>query len=69
MRETREYHLDIGDVELAVVEWLGVGDPVLLLHATGYHSRCWNQVVAQLPDSTSMPQTCAITAEAAAWGM
>ena len=49
MRETREYHLDIGDVELAVVEWLGVGDPVLLLHATGFHSRCWNQVVAQLP--------------------
>lgn len=50
MRETREYHLDIGDVELAVVEWPGEGDPVLLLHATGFHSRCWNQVVTHLPD-------------------
>lgn len=49
MLDTREYHLDIGDVELAVVEWPGEGDPVLLLHATGFHSRCWNQVVSRLP--------------------
>jgi len=49
MTATREYHLDIGDVELAVVEWPGEGPPVLLLHATGFHSRCWNQVVARLP--------------------
>lgn len=48
MRETREYHLDIGEVELAVVEWTGEGSPVLLLHATGFHSRCWNQVVERL---------------------
>ncbi|QFU75277.1 alpha/beta hydrolase [Halioglobus maricola] len=47
--ETREYHLDIGDVELAVTEWPGSGHPVLLLHATGFHSRCWNQVVSRLP--------------------
>lgn len=49
MPEPKEFRLDIGDVELAVVEWPGAGDPVLLLHATGFHSRCWNQVVAQLP--------------------
>ncbi|PLW70110.1 alpha/beta fold hydrolase [Pseudohalioglobus lutimaris] len=49
MVEPREFHLDIGDVELAVLEWPGEGDPVLLLHATGFHSRCWSQVVAQLP--------------------
>ena len=49
MRQPREYRLDIGDVELAVVEWAGEGVPVLLLHATGFHSRCWDQVVAQLP--------------------
>ena len=47
--QPREFHLDIGEVELAVHEWPGTGDPVLLLHATGFHSRCWNQVVAQLP--------------------
>jgi pimeloyl-ACP methyl ester carboxylesterase len=49
MPEPREFRLDIGEVELAGVEWPGTGDPVLLLHATGFHSRCWNQVVAQLP--------------------
>ena len=50
MIQTREYHLDIGDVELAVVEWPGEGDPALLLHATGFHSRCWKQVVKRLPN-------------------
>lgn len=49
MVEPREFRLDIGDVELAVLEWPGDGDPVLLLHATGFHSRCWSQVVTQLP--------------------
>lgn len=49
MRDTREYHLDIGDIELAVTEWPGEGQPVLLLHATGFHSRCWNAVVKRLP--------------------
>lgn len=49
MAEVREFSVEVGDIELAVVEWPGDGDPVLLLHATGFHSRCWNQVVARLP--------------------
>jgi pimeloyl-ACP methyl ester carboxylesterase len=49
MRESREFSVDIGDIELAVVEWPGAGDPILLLHATGFHSRCWTQVVKSLP--------------------
>tara|TARA_B110000503_G_scaffold27555_2_gene44041 strand:+ start:35619 stop:36479 length:861 start_codon:yes stop_codon:yes gene_type:complete len=49
MRESREFRLDIGDIELAGIEWPGGGDPILLLHATGFHSRCWTQVVQQLP--------------------
>ncbi|KZX60622.1 hypothetical protein A3709_00690 [Halioglobus sp. HI00S01] len=55
MVTTREYHLDIGDIELAVTEWPapaghdGPDTPVLLLHATGFHSRCWNEVVRRLP--------------------
>ncbi len=48
MRETREYSVNVGDVEMAVVEWPGDSDPVLLLHATGFHSRCWDQVVKRL---------------------
>ena len=49
MLEEREFSLNIGDVELSVVEWLGEGDPVLLLHATGFHGRCWHEVVKCLP--------------------
>ena len=49
MRTAIEHRIDIGDVELSVLEWPGSGDPVLLLHATGFHSRCWTQVVEQLP--------------------
>lgn len=49
MREITESRIDIGEVELSVVEWQGDGDPVLLLHATGFHSRCWNEVVKRLP--------------------
>lgn len=49
MRQAKEFRIDIGDVELAVVEWPGEGDPVLLLHATGFHSRCWQEVVKRLP--------------------
>lgn len=50
MREPIEYAVDVGDVELCVYEWPGNGDPVILLHATGFHSRCWNEVVLRLPD-------------------
>ena len=49
MPEPREFRVPVGDVDLAVVEWPGAGDPILLLHATGFHSRCWNEVVTHLP--------------------
>ncbi len=52
MSEPREFRLDIGEVELSVYEWnsgASGGSPILLLHATGFHARCWNQVVLQLP--------------------
>jgi len=44
-----ECRVDLGDIELAVYRWAGRGDPVLLLHATGFHSRCWREVVRHLP--------------------
>jgi pimeloyl-ACP methyl ester carboxylesterase len=50
MRQPSEHRIDIGDVELCVYEWAGSSDPLLLLHATGFHSRCWNQVVKLLPE-------------------
>jgi pimeloyl-ACP methyl ester carboxylesterase len=49
VREPLEYRIDVGTVELCIYEWPGESDPVLLLHATGFHSRCWNEVVLRLP--------------------
>lgn len=40
----------LADVELCYFEWGNPEDPdLLLVHATGFHARCWDQVVAQLP--------------------
>ena len=47
--EPRHYEIALEEVSLKVHEWAGQGDPVLLLHATGFHSRCWDQVVQRLP--------------------
>jgi pimeloyl-ACP methyl ester carboxylesterase len=37
---------------IAYFEWGRAGDPaVLLIHATGFHARCWDEVVRALPPS------------------
>lgn len=38
------------DIDLAVWEWPGAGTPLLLVHANGFHGRCWDQVIAYVPD-------------------
>jgi lipase len=38
-----------GGLELAVWEWSGNGPPLLFFHATGFHGRCWDQVIRRLP--------------------
>lgn len=50
MRDPQQYTVDIDGDEFSVLEWPGKSDPILLLHATGFHSRCWTQVVQQLGD-------------------
>ena len=42
------YQVELTEVTLQVTEWPGAGDPVLLLHATGFHSRCWDSIAADL---------------------
>ena len=42
-------HYDINGVGLNVYEWKGEGDPLLLFHATGFHGRCWDQIIHRLP--------------------
>lgn len=35
---------------MAVWRWPGDGPPLILCHATGFHGRCWDQIVARLPN-------------------
>jgi len=44
-----ESRVAVNDVELCLFEWPGDGPPIVLVHATGFHARCWDQVVAHLP--------------------
>ncbi len=40
---------DADAVDLCVWEWEGASPSVLLVHATGFHARCWDAVIEQLP--------------------
>jgi len=42
------YRVKLPDVTLQVTEWPGDSDPVLLLHANGFHSRCWDSIARAL---------------------
>lgn len=43
--------LHVNGVEIAVFEWGDADRPaVLFVHATGFHARIWDQVIARLPD-------------------
>ncbi|HEY6393135.1 MAG TPA: alpha/beta hydrolase [Bryobacteraceae bacterium] len=44
-----ERSFSINGVDIAVWEWPGADPPVMFCHATGFHSRCWDQVIAHLP--------------------
>jgi len=44
----RESRIAVNGVTLCVFEWPGTEPAILLCHATGFHGRCWDQVVAQL---------------------
>ena len=52
MQQTPTQHVFQGSqAQIAYFEW---GDrkaqPILLIHATGFHARCWDKVVEALPD-------------------
>ena len=54
MSEPREHRLETPDGEICWFEWGDRSDrpSLLLLHATGFHARLWDQVVAALPSGT-----------------
>jgi len=48
-----EHRVTPGDAELCYFEWGSprAGEPTwLFCHATGFHARCWDKVIAQLPE-------------------
>ena len=48
-REPQQSRCLVRGVELALYEWPGEGPLVVLCHATSFHARCWNRVMARLP--------------------
>ncbi|HMS58899.1 MAG TPA: alpha/beta hydrolase [Tepidiformaceae bacterium] len=48
MRDLNLSRLRANGVELQLYEWPGTGTPIFLAHATGFHARCWTQVVERL---------------------
>lgn len=40
----------VNGVTLAVWDWDGPGETLLFAHANGFHGRCWDRVIALLPD-------------------
>lgn len=50
VRAPIEASVSVNGVSLTYFEWGrgSGGDPILLTHATGFHARCWDQVVAHL---------------------
>ncbi|MCY3859655.1 MAG: alpha/beta hydrolase [Gammaproteobacteria bacterium] len=52
LRNPIEHRIPLENTELCYFEWSGTDDSlVLLLHATGFHARCWDKTVAELPES------------------
>ena len=43
------HEIAVNGLGLVAWEWPGEGDPILLVHATGFHARCWRAVVEALP--------------------
>lgn len=48
-RSPKLIHVAAGELSLAVWVWPGEDPPLLFAHATGFHGRCWDQVIRQLP--------------------
>ncbi len=47
--EPRDTRAAVNGVDLCVFDWPGDGPPLLFAHATGFHARCWDEVIRRLP--------------------
>ena len=53
MNQCTEHYTRVGDVTLCWFEWgaaHAAQGTTLLVHATGFHARCWDQTIAHLPN-------------------
>ena len=51
-RTPSQQRIKLQNTDLCYFVWDGAQDStILLLHATGFHARCWDKTVAELPDS------------------
>jgi lipase len=48
-RTSVEVRVHVNGVDLVAFDWPGADPPILFAHATGFHARCWDQVIARLP--------------------
>lgn len=49
MRQVTKSTITVNGLALACYAWSGEGKPVFFAHATGFHARCWDQVIERLP--------------------
>jgi pimeloyl-ACP methyl ester carboxylesterase len=47
--QPRLREVQVSGATIATWEWEGEGAPILLVHATGLHGRCWDRVAEMLP--------------------
>jgi pimeloyl-ACP methyl ester carboxylesterase len=49
VREPALDFVTVDGLRIAVWQWAGDGPPLVFAHATGFHARCWDQVIRALP--------------------
>jgi pimeloyl-ACP methyl ester carboxylesterase len=47
--ENIRHKVKSGNLNLCVFEWPGDSPTILFVHATGFHARCWDEVIKHLP--------------------
>ncbi|MBM03517.1 MAG: alpha/beta hydrolase [Chloroflexi bacterium] len=49
MRNPINHLINVGECNISLFEWEGVGPPLFFSHATGFHARVWDNVIRKLP--------------------
>ena len=47
-QEPRLHYTDANTVTLALWEWPGDDPPLVFVHATGFHGRCWDEIITRI---------------------